>query len=60
MAKKDEFKVGQRVYFPVRHGIGSFGFVVGSHPEDSTVSIRDDNGTTYERLMSVVTIVKDA
>lgn len=54
----DEFKVGQRVYFPLTHGISSFGFVIAVH-NDNTVSIRDDGGMKYRRLMPTVTIIKD-
>ena len=54
MSKKEEFKVGDRVFFLRRHGFYSFGFVIEVHSEDSTLLIRGDDGVLYERLMSSV------
>lgn len=60
MDNKEEFRVGQRVFFPLRHGINAFGNIVEVHPENSSVLIwSDDFLTNYERLMSVVTVVKE-
>ena len=60
MDNKEEFRVGQRVFFPLRHGINAFGNIVEVHPEDSSVLIwSDDFLITYERPMSVVKVVKE-
>jgi hypothetical protein len=60
MDNKEEFRVGQRVFFPLRHGINAFGNIVEVHPEDSSVLIwSDDFLITYERPMSVVMVVKE-
>lgn len=60
MDNKEEFRVGQRVFFPLRHGINAFGNIVEVHPEDSSVLIwSDDFLITYERPMSVVMVVEE-
>ena len=60
METKEEFKVGQRVFFPLRHGINAYGKIIEVHPENSSVMILADNlKDKCERLMSVVTVVKE-
>ena len=60
MENKEEFRVGQRVLFPLRHGINAFGNIIEIHPENSSVMILADNlRDKCERLMSVVTVVKE-
>lgn len=60
MENKEEFRVGQRVFFPLRNGINAFGRIIEVHPENSSVMILADNlKDKCERLMSVVTVVKE-
>ena len=60
MENKEEFRVGQRVFFPLRHGINAFGNIIEVHPENSSVVILADNlMDKYKRLMSVVAVVKE-
>ena len=60
MENKEEFRVGQRVFFPLRHGINAFGNIIEVHPENSSVMILADNlMNKYKRLMSVVAVVKE-
>ena len=60
MENKEEFRVGQRVFFPLRHGINAFGNIIEVHPENSSVMILADNlMDKYKRLMSVVAVVKE-
>ena len=59
MDNKEEFRVGQRVFFPVMKGINAFGRIIEIHPENSSVLILSDKYLdTYERLMCDVTVVK--
>lgn len=53
--KYEEFKVGQRVFFPLRNGINAYGNVVEIHPEEKSLLIRGDHGEMFERFMKVVT-----
>ena len=58
ISDKEEYRVGQRVFFPIMGGINSYGRIIGVHAENSSVLIMGDNHNKYERLMSVVTVVK--
>lgn len=58
ISDKEEYRVGQRVFFPIMGGINSYGRIIEVHAENSSVLIIGDNHNKYERLMSVVTVVK--